>query len=444
MEAKQVVVADVTNLIKDIKIIMKKISLTVIGLYLLLLSAHCQITNKDSVSVPVNTISTEYIDKPLRLEETNIVSSYYTQDGNHSAVTGGVGTEKVTDISTGIDLKFVGSDVKGHKYTLTTGLSVDHHTAASSAYVNKSGASKTGGTRVYPSINFSSENKMGSVVGIGIYYSTEYNYKSFALDASYSKKIGSGGELSTKINGYFDQVKLITPSELIPVTPASPITTVTSASGVTSSRGGGDNKSSIPSSPRYTYTGSVSYTQIINKKMQASLIMDIVAQNGYLALPFHRVYFADGGVQVENLPGNRLKLPFGLRVNYFLGDKVIVRSFYRYYTDDWGVVAHTASLELPIKMTPFFSVAPFYRYYTQTAAKYFAPYAVHKQSDNYYTSNYSYSAFNSSYYGVGVHIAPPAGLWKSAISAVDIRYGHYTQTTGLNSDVISFNFQLKR
>lgn len=423
---------------------MKKISLTVIGLYLLLLSAHCQVTGKDSIPAPVNITSTEYVDKPLRLEETNIVSSYYTQDGNHSAVTGGIGTEKVTDISNGIDLKFVGSDVKGHKYTLTTGLGIDHHTAASSAYVNKSGASKTGGTRVYPSINFSSENKKGSVMGIGIYYSSEYNYKSFALDASYSKKIGSGGELSTKISGYFDQVKLITPSELIPVTPASTVTTVTSASGGGYSGGGHDGKASIPSSPRYTYTGSVSYAQIINKKMQASLLLDLVAQNGYLGLPFHRVYFADGGVHVENLPGSRLKLPIGLRVNYFLGDKVIIRSFYRYYTDDWGVTAHTASLELPVKLTPFFSVAPFYRYYTQTAAKYFAPYATHTQAETYYTSNYSYSAFNSSYYGVGVHIAPPEGIWKSALSAVDIRYGHYSQTTNLNSDVISFNFQFKR
>lgn len=421
---------------------MKKISLTVIGLYLLLLSAHCQITIKDSVKEPAITTTTEYINKPLRLEETNIVSSYYKQDGNHSAVTGGIGTEKVTDISNGIDLKFVGSDVKGHKYTLNTGLGIDHHTAASSAYVNKSGASKTGGTRVYPSVNFSSENKKGSVIGIGVYYSNEYNYKSFALDAAYSKKMGSGGELSTKISGYFDQVKLIKPSELIPV---NTVTTVTSASGSSySSVGRGDAKVAIPSSPRYTYTGSISYAQIINKKLQASLLLDLVAQSGYLALPFHRVYFKNGGVNVENLPSSRFKLPVGLRVNYFLGDKVIIRSFYRYYTDDWGVAAHMASMELPIKITPFFSVAPFYRYYTQTAAKYFAPYATHTKNENYYTSNYSYAAFNSSYYGMGIHIAPPAGIWKSAISAIDIRYGHYTQTTELNADVISFNFQFKR
>lgn len=423
---------------------MKKICLTVIGLYLLLLNAFSQAVTKDSARDASKEITIEYIDKPLQLEETNIVSSYYHQDGNHSAVTGGIGTEKVTDLSNGLELKFAGSDYEGHKYTLTTGIGIDHHTAASSAYVSKTGASKTGGTRVYPSINFSVENKKGSTFGFGAYYSGEYNYHSFALDANYSHKIGKGGELSTKVSAYFDKVKLIYPSELIPATTTTVTTVVTSASRGGGSYGGDDGKVSIPSSPRYTYTGSLAYTQIINKNFQVALLMDAVAQNGYLALPFHRVYFTDATVHTENLPINRYKLPVGVRLNYFLGDNVILRSYYRYFTDDWGIKSHTASLEVPVKLTPFFSVSPFYRYYTQTASQYFAPYMAHPSTDTYYTSNYAYSAFNSSYYGVGIHLAPPGGVFKSQLSSLEIRYGHYTQTTELNSNVISFNFQFKR
>ena len=420
---------------------MKKICLTVIGLYLLLLNAFSQVVIEDTASDRSKEISAGYIDKPLHLEETNIVSSYYKQDGNHSAVTGGIGTEKVTDLSNGLELKFTGSNIGGHKYTLTTGIGIDHHTAASSAYVSKTGASKTGGTRVYPSINFSTENKKGTVFGFGAYYSTEYNYHSFALDASYGHKIGKGGELNTKVSGYFDKVKLIYPSELIPATTTS-TTIVTSASG-TSSSGGDDAKASIPSSPRYTYTGSVEYSQIISKNMQAALLLDVVGQNGYLSLPFHRVYFSDATVHVENLPANRFKIPVGVRLNYFLGDNIIFRSYYRYFADDWGIRSHTASLEVPVKVTPFFSVSPFFRYYTQTASQYFAPYETHKAGDIYYTSNDAYSAFNSSYYGVGIHLAPPGGILKSQLSSLEIRFGHYTQTTNLNANVISFNFQFK-
>ena len=425
---------------------MKKICLTVVGLYLTLLQAFSQSAIKDTTIEPAKDSPIAYITKPLKLDDINLVSSYYNQTGNHSSVTGGIGTENVTDISTGLELKFITTDNDGYKYTLTTGLGIDHHTAASSAYVNKSGASKTGGSRVYPSISYSEENKNGTVKGIGLYYSAEYNYHSFAVDANYSRKMGSGGELSTKFSAYFDKVKLIYPSELIPTSTVSSGTTViTSASGRTTSYGGGgSSSSSIPSSPRYTYTGSLAYSQIINKNLQASLLLDLVAQNGYLSLPFHRVYFADATEKVEALPDLRYKLPIGFRLNYFMGDNVIIRSYYRYYTDYWGISAHTASLEVPVKLTPFFSVSPFYRFYTQTASTYFAAYQKHVTSDKYYTSNYAYSAFSSSYYGVGIHLAPPGGIWKTALSSIEIRYGHYSQTTDLNSNIISFNFQFKQ
>jgi len=423
---------------------MKKLCLTVLGLYLLLLNAFSQSVVKGYPSVAERKAPMEYIDKPLHLEETNIVSSYYNQNGNHSAVTGGNGTEKVTDISNGIELKFVSSDFLGHKYTLTTGLGIDHHTAASSAYVSKTGASSTGGTRVYPSVNYSVENKKGTVVGFGAYYSGEYNYHSFALDANYAHKIGMGGELSSKVSAYMDKVKLIYPSELIPTPVVTSPTAITSASGRTYNSGGqGEENNRTPSSPRNTYTGSVVYSQIINKNLQASVLVDLVAQHGYLSLPFHRVYFTDASVQVENLPNQRNKIPIGLRVNYFLGDNIIFRSYYRYFTDDWGIKAHTASLEIPVKITPFFSVSPFYRYYTQTASNYFAPYAQHATADKYYTSNYSYSALNSNYFGVGFHYAPPGGIGKTNLSSLEVRYGHYTQTTDLNSNIVSLALQFK-
>jgi hypothetical protein len=69
---------------------MKKISLTVIGLYLLFLNSYGQVAEH---------YKPEYNARPLKLEEVNLVTSYYTQDGNHSAVTGGKGTEKVIDFA---------------------------------------------------------------------------------------------------------------------------------------------------------------------------------------------------------------------------------------------------------------------------------------------------------------------------------------------------------
>jgi len=108
---------------------------------LLMLHAFAQSVEKDSAT---------YASKPLKVDEINLVSSYYTQNGDHSAITGGIGTERVVDLANGIDVKWVGFDKNQRKHSLTATLGIDHHSSASSAFVNKSGASKTGGTRVYP------------------------------------------------------------------------------------------------------------------------------------------------------------------------------------------------------------------------------------------------------------------------------------------------------
>jgi hypothetical protein len=131
-------------------------------------------------------------------------------------------------------------------------------------------------------------------------------------------------------------------------------------------------------------------------------------------------------------------------MNYFIGDKFIVRSYYRYYTDTWGIHSHTASVELPWKISSFLSVSPFYRYYTQTAAKYFAPYGEHTADDQYYTSNYDYSNFNAQYVGVNFRIAPPKGVFGiQSFNLLEIRAGHYQQTTGLTANNIAMNLRFK-
>jgi len=68
-----------------------------IGMYLGILSGFSQ---------PVQD-STKYKTRKLQLEEINFVSGYYRQDGNNSAVTGGIGTEKLTDFTNTLDVKLL-------------------------------------------------------------------------------------------------------------------------------------------------------------------------------------------------------------------------------------------------------------------------------------------------------------------------------------------------
>jgi hypothetical protein len=171
---------------------------------------------------------------------------------------------------------------------------------------------------------------------------------------------------------------------------------------------------------------------------------DLVSQQGYLSLPFHRVYFTDGSVHQEKLPDSRLKIPLAARASYFLGDNIVLRGYYRFYTDDWGIQSHTADIEIPVKISSFVSVSPFYRYYTQTAAKYFKGYEMHGPQSDFYTSNYDLSKFDSSFFGLGLRLTPVNGVFGiKRLNMVEIRYGHYVRSNNLDSDIISINLRFK-
>lgn len=403
---------------------MKKICLSVVGLYLGFFGAFAQDKKPDSV----------YESRPLKAEEVNFVSSYYHQDGNNSAVTGGIGTEKLTDIANVIDLKLVGYDNRLRKHSVTIEAGLDTYTSASSDKIDLKANSSASShdVRFYPSVAWSMENeKTGNTFGLNASFSKEFDYTSIGLGASFNKKSKNNNrEFGIKAQAFFDKVSLVYPTELIPA----------STSSASSSRG----EHHYPVSARNTFSTSLSYSQVVNKNFQLMFLADVVAQNGYLGLPFHRVYFADGSVHVENLPSNRFKIPLGLRANYFLGGKVILRSFYRYYQDDWGLKSNTAELETSVKVTPFFSVTPFYRFYTQSGIKYFAAYEIHTAADQYYTSNHDLSTFNSNFLGAGFRYAPPKGvLGIEYLNMVELRYGHYNRTNGLNSDIVSLNLRFK-
>ncbi|WP_336517804.1 DUF3570 domain-containing protein [Pollutibacter soli] len=392
---------------------MKKIFLSVIGLYLVVLSSFSQ------QKTPADTV---FKKRKLKFEEANIVSSYYTQDGNNAAVTGGIGSQALTDFSNSIDLKLSKYDRRNRKHNFSFETGIDHYTSASSDKIDPSTISSASysDTRFYPSLGWRMENeKKGSSVGAGIYFSTEFDYQSFGGNINYTRKSADrSGEFSAKLQAFIDQLRLIYPIEL---------------------RKQGDEGSA----GRNTFSGTVSWSQIINRNFQVLAEGEFVYQSGYLGLPFNRVYFDDNSVHVENLPDSRWKIPVGLRANYFLGDRLILRAWYRFYKDSWNISSNTFQIETSVKITPFLSITPFYRFYQQTAADAFAPYKAHTSADKFYTSNYDLSAFNSQFFGAGLRVAPPGGIINYHLSAIEIRYGHYAKNIDMNADILTLNLKFR-
>ena len=226
------------------------------------------------------------------------------------------------------------------------------------------------------------------------------------------------------------------------------------------------NFASFENTHRETVSINFGFSQILNKQLQVSIFSDLVVQEGLLSNPFQRVYFADvenfyignpdsipnyeseSNVDVfhladnnEQLPNYRIKIPLGLRANYYVSDFLVFRNYYRFYIDSWGVLSQTVQIEAPIKIARGkFTLLPNYRYYIQEQANYFAPYDEHLSTSEFYTSDYDLSSFNSRQLGFGFRytdIFTKLKLLKLGLKSVDLRYAHYMRSDGLRSNIVS-------
>lgn len=400
---------------------MKKLSLAVIGLYVGVLSAFSQSP----------TDSSSYKNKKLKVDEINFVTGYYHQDGDLSPVTGGIGTEKLSDIATTFELKLSKYKKPSIKHSLNFELGIDHYTSASSDKIDPHtiSSASSADTRIYPSASYTIENEAkGNAVSFNGSFSNEFDYQSLGAGIGFTKTMNNKNtEFNVKLQAYLDNLKVIIPVEL--------------RTG-TQTQGRGENN--YPKESRNSFSSSFTFSQSVSERLQFSLLLDLISQQGYLSTPFHRIFFTNGTETNEKLPSSRFKIPAGIRVNYFAGDKFIIRSYYRYYHDDWGLSANTFNIEVPVKLTSFLSVSPFYRYYSQNGTKYFAPYMAHNAAEEFYTTDDDLSTFNSNFYGAGFRYAPPGGVFNlKYLNDLELRFGSYKRTDGLHSGIITLALKFK-
>jgi len=402
----------------------------------------------------------------LETTEVDFLLSYYKQDGIHSAVSGGSGTENLTDVTAAIVVAMPLSDDE----VLTADIGISAYSSASSSNINpfdsntpnpwqsSSGASQSDQlTSLALSYSASSDDR-NTIWNAHVSASVEYDYSSIGFGGGITKEFNEKNtEVSLSASAYLDTWKPIYPKELQDF----------KNNGYNLNGGIFDyftitgNTAYNPSQfefhkdkKRNSYSVSLSLSQVINKKLQASVFLDVLQQQGLLSTPYQRVYFKDVSASfinnfqlandIERLPDSRFKLPIGARLHYYINERFVLRTYYRFYSDNWGIQSHTASIELPIKLTDRFTVFPMYRYYTQTASDYFAPINTHLSSDRYYTSDYDLSAFDANQYGFGVNytdIFTGAKIWKFGLKNIDFRYNHYDRSDGLKAYIVSLGFK---
>lgn len=414
-------------------------------IFFALISSYLMATSQElfdsALDTAQNNLKSSYQMKANTKEiEANFLSSYYNQDGNNSPVTGGIGTEALTDFANVFIINVPIDSI--NSVSLFGG--ADAYTSASSDNIDSNVSSASmNDTRGYGTLSYNRKNmKRSETYGIRAGYSKEYDYQSFSTGLSYTKEWNEGNtELNFTGQAFFDKwlgkehsTELIYPEMWFPGDLTS------------------NNYQKLTNPNRNSYNAQLFLSQVLSTRLQIGVSAEIIYMSGLLSTPFHSVYFADKEdyeLDIERLPSSRLKIPFGVRLNYFPLDFLILRSYYRYYTDDFGINAHTFEFETPLKINSSFTISPFYRYHTQTASKYFAPKNQHLSTETYYTSDYDLAGLYAHKYGVGLKYYPTFGLLRSQpifnthgvfmFKYIELRSAIYKRSTDFSAFNISIN-----
>ncbi len=448
---------------------------------------------------------TGYKKRVLDKAEVSILTSYYSQDGDNAAVTGGLGNEELTNSATNINISIPVKEDNILKIDAT----VSAYTSASSSNLNPFSSASAGGTPsavstvkgspwvestgasksdvwINTKLDYSHYNdKRTGIFSANASYSNEFDYTSFGFGGSFTGFYNDKNtEFDLKLNMFLDKWRPKQPKELSRYFQYSGDLNAGHFENVLiyDSNGNATDKTSIntwkpmtdkmlESEDRNSFSMSIRLSQMINTNSQVSFFSDFVLQKGWLANPMQRVYFADRenyfigepeyideydsksntGVfhladDYERLPDDRYKYPVGMRYSHYLNDYFILKLYYRFYQDSWELKSHTASIEVPVKLTSSLTIYPGYRYYSQTSAKYFAAYDSHLSTDEFYTSDNDLSEFSSYQLSLGVKLydmVTTKYFWVFGYKNIQMNYSYYKRDTGFEAFIVSLGTQLQ-
>ena len=382
-----------------------------------------------SQSIKAQTLSDSSFEKK-KLSKTSIEFSfsYYNQDGKNSAVTGGIGSEKLSVYAP--ELTISHQFKKLNTFSLNAG--IDIITSASTDkidFVVSSASYKD--QHVHADVSYQRQLKkidlkIGGAAGISIESDYTAFPVSFSLNYTEPSKMRS---YQIGINCSFDDLRW----------------------GRYDGNANGKSVLVYPAELRYkewydvyrrnTYNIKLGFTQVLSKKMTIGIFPEFIYQQGLLATPFHRVYFNDNSLRVENLPKQRFRFPVAIKLNAFIGSRFILKNQYSFYADNFGIIANAIEIEGALKIVPQFTVGSFFRFYHQSASRYFKPYKEHQTDENFYTCDYDLSRFNSYKAGVSLKFFPISKMQKKIFfENILLRYSFYYRSNHLQAHTATFAF----
>lgn len=149
-------------------------------------------------------------------------------------------------------------------------------------------------------------------------------------------------------------------------------------------------------------------SQIIDKNSLIQSNVTFGYHSGYLGDPYKSVYFVgDPGraaAHSDMRPNEKFQWAWLTQyVRHFAQfNSAALHADYRFYTDDWGINAHTVELSWHQPIADGWQVIPRFRYYSQDRADFYQPYFDQGDQSATYSSDYRLAGFGTISGGVKI------------------------------------------
>lgn len=183
----------------------------------------------------------------------------------------------------------------------------------------------------------------------------------------------------------------------------------------------------------------VGLSQVLTRNMLVGLNFETSESEGFLNNPYRLVRYIDPsqprgyGTQSEQYPHTRTGNAGSGQAKYFLPWHAALDGSYRFYSDTWGIHAHTGQLGYTQPVFGSWTLDGHVRYYQQTQANFYGDLFPYASAQNFLARDRELAAFKSTTFGLGAswefHPTRFSWLQKGSVNArVDrmrIKYSDY-------------------
>ena len=346
--------------------------------------------------------------------------NYYDQDGDHSPVTGGLGTENLQVVAPVMVTRWNIND----RWSLNASFGLDQITSASTDNIDDdvSSASRID-LRSYSTLEAARTFETQTVV-ISAGFSKEYDYSSAMVGLRWTRDFNLRNTTVAASGRYYaDRLQLI---------------------GIDGSEGEDDD---TPTATRRTTDLSFSVTRLLGRRTVGTVEVGVSLQRGFLSTPFHEVVLAassgvPSGLRVaERLPDTRDRRAVGVRLNHAATNWLVERLEFRYYSDTFGITAYTVDTETHVRLPSADEmwIFPILRFHRQTGSDYFGLPGTQTIDTEFFTADWDLSGFNSWRYSGGWRWVGAGGgnLRGLPFRSLETRVTVYDRDDGLKAYVAS-------